>query len=223
MNSRELFNTKNRIKTIQGNGSKINLNISKIKSQKYLKKSITPRKNKKNDNYNNSRKKILEPFHQKRMPNFFINNNTLNNENYEQKISQDIFRTNTQNYYQNYNIKINDNILIETKDNNFALNKSTKLIKIENNIIKALNNMRIDIEKNNQKETNISPRNMINKKASCPNLVKIYKIKKSKNKKEARSSTIIQETNIFNTNFSFKGKFIHKRSKSLDFTKFRKK
>ena len=117
MNSR----TKNRRKTIQGNSSKLNLNISKIKLQSNLQKSISPRINLKNENNYNNRKKINVPFRQKR----------IEQKKLSKRFSQDILKANIQKYYQSYNLKTNDNIINERKDNSYTLNKSTQINKVE--------------------------------------------------------------------------------------------
>ena len=208
MNSR----TKKRRKTIQGNSSKLNLNISKIKLQSNLKKSISSRIYLKNENYYNSRKIIIIPFYQKR----------IEQKKLPKRFSQAFLKTNIQKYYQSYNLKANENIINEKKDISYTLNKSTQINKIEKKIKRALHNMRKDIENNTQIEKNIFPEILINKKISSPNLKAYYKIKKTK--KDLGGSSIIQGSNILNSNLSFREKYIHKRSKSYDFTEqFRKK
>ena len=202
MNESHSFSIKNRRKTFQENVAKIDLNISKVKYQGQDKPSLTPRQKRisnvnynaqKNKNPNNFRMKRIsvQPFRQNRLSNYSNYNYQFMNKSidYESlspaRKNQNfpiLTRTKTTDRFWFFTNQANQKINERRKDVNYALNKSKHLSKLENNIKKALNNMIIKIEKNNQNENTISPEKLMNKRTSNPNLKIFYKIKRTKNK-----------------------------------------
>jgi hypothetical protein len=126
-----------------------------------------------------------------------------------------------------FNFKAKDNIVKQgniENNNNYILNKSTRLNKIEKNIKNIINNMRKEIEKKEKishMTNTISPKIMRNKLTSSQNLKIIFKIKKNKKTKISKnknSSLLMKETDVLDYNGSFKKKFKRKRNKSFDYS-----
>ena len=225
---------------------KNNLNISKVNQQSQLYSSITPKRKRKSNvskisqrNRNNSfliskrkKKMSIQSQNQRHSSNFHIykyNNNNLDNDNIASKRrSQEVFESQTHKLFQLFNSKSKvHNIIKQEKkelkeiNNNYILNKSTRLNKIEKNIKKIINNFRKEIEKKNKisNMTNIfAPKMMKNKLSSSPNLKIFFKIKKEKTNKNKNISLLMKETKVLDFNGSFKKKFKRKRNKSFDYS-----
>ena len=175
----------------------------------------------------------VQPFRQNRLSNYSNYNYQFMNKSidYESlspaRKNQNfpiLTRTKTTDRFWFFTNQANQKINERRKDVNYALNKSKHLSKLENNIKKALNNMIIKIEKNNQNENTISPEKLINKRTSNPNLKIFYKIKRTKNKNvnnNLQGSFLIQETCVFDSDI--KKIFVKKRNKSLNLTEQNKK
>ena len=248
MNGRNSFNFHKR-KSVQINLRKNDLNISKINQQSKLNSSITSHRkrasnvskisNRKSNNnlfYSNNKKTSLHSQNHKHLLNSFIykyNNSTLDNENLDSKRrSLEVFESPTHKIFQMFNFKAKDNIVKQgniENNNNYILNKSTRLNKIEKNIKNIINNMRKEIEKKEKishMTNTISPKIMRNKLTSSQNLKIIFKIKKNKKTKISKnknSSLLMKETDVLDYNGSFKKKFKRKRNKSFDYSEQQKK
>jgi len=228
----------------QKNIPEIELNISKHPKRRY---SISPKsqkissvnnespRNKNNSFYINNmyKNKINEmPFATKRTSasqykkrKSFINSNVS-----PKRRSQEISQSKTQKFIQMYNLKIEKdkiqrrktivNMLTNTKDN-------IQLNKIENNIKKAINNMRKEIEKKKIKRMPFSMKaeNINNKIRSSPSLklISIKDKKKNKKKRNFKNSVLMKKINIYNQSFTSNKKIKKKRNKSFDYTLQQKK
>ena len=234
-------------KSVQLNINKIDLNTSKIKPQSKIKLSLSPRKKRKSDVSkgsqmkknnisifinNKKKKRSLNSSNQRRSSYIFqYRNSTLEYDNLlSKRRSQDIFETQTQKFFELYNLNKKSNIKLYDNINsdNYILNKSTQLNKIEKNIKKAINNMRIEIEKKTKfinTANTISPELVKNKLTSSPNLKIFFKTKKLKKRKRKnhQESLLMKETDVLNPNNSFKKGFNKKRNKSFDYMDENKK
>ena len=255
MNGNEFIREKNRRKTEQKKCPKINLDISKINKSKF-KFSISPRiKIKTNNNKNNLKNSEIKNFHYsnktvnkhkliqkhisiqssafKRQSMFNpIGKNIEDKKIDDKRYSLEIFQTKTKKFYQKYNLKINGRKSLpkinNNNNNNVDFTKS-QLNKIEDNIINAINNMRIKIEKQSKTPPQIT--NIIsaevtpNKLASSPNLKFIFKKKTKKSKKGVKkflqSSLLMKETRL--NDYSFKKNDKKKRNRSFDLSERAKK
>ena len=252
MNTLEFIN--NRKKSLQGNENKVELNFSKIKRQSRFDHTLSP-KNYRMSNFSkgspiiinnaehnfNKQKKISLPSDKRRGTYLYpFTVHTLEYDNFYSKRktrrSQELILTKTQKFFQNDNS--------EENNMNIELNKSAiHLNQIEKNIKKAINNMKLEIEKKAKefKMVNTASPNVVrNKLTSSPNLNILYKIKKPKRKKTKnrnrkkinfKGSFLAQETYAIDDN-SFTKEIYKKRNKSFDYNgqykkkilnKFRKK
>ena len=133
-------------------------------------------------------------------------------------------RRNSINFGKENNSKNRRKSLFKIKNVHFIDNSNDKFNSIENNIKQVLNNMKIEIKK--EEEAIIVPPIKQMRKTSTPN-IKFYcpktKSKKSRKRSMRSSSSFIEEYNCNEMNFSFKEKKIKKRSNSFDLNELTKK
>ena len=243
MNSNKSSNNKVGIKNKHVDMPEIEFNISKIK---HLKKkfSSSPKLHKiysvndspkiKNNSFyfnNMYKNKVNEiSFYTKRTSNSQFKNRNSSSNNYisPKTLSQENTDRKKQQFMQIYNLKFEKdkiqrkntivNMLINTKDN-------IKLNKIENNIKKAINNMRKKIEKTKTKRmsNNQITENIKNKLRSSPSLkfIKIKSIQKNKKKRKSENSFLMK--NIYNKSFTSNKIISKKRKISFDYSLQQKK
>ena len=239
MNGLVPLEKKSKRKSVQLNIHKIELNTSKINPKTKMKLSLSPRKKRKSDVnkgtqkkknsislfYNNQKKKkSIHSSNQRRSSYIYqYRNSTLEHDNIlTKRRSQEIFETQTQKFFEYYNLNKNSNKSLFNNDN-YILNKSTRLNKIEKDIKNIINNMRIEIEKKSKlinTANTITPEHIINKLTSSPDLKLFFKIKKHKKRKSRKhqESLLMKETAVLNSNDSFKKRFNKKRNKSFDYS-----
>ena len=243
MNSNKSSNNKVGIKNKHVDTPEIEFNISKIK---HLKKkfSSSPKLHKiysvndspkiKNNSFyfnNMYKNKVNEiSFYTKRTSNSQFKNRNSSSNNYisPKTLSQENTDRKKQQFMQIYNLKFEKdkiqrkntivNMLINTKDN-------IKLNKIENNIKKAINNMRKKIEKTKTKRmsNNQITEKIKNKLRSSPSLkfIKIKSIQKNKKKRKSENSFLMK--NIYNKSFTSNKIISKKRKISFDYSLQQKK
>ena len=251
MNVYDSFRNRNRRKTMQNKKSKIDCNIPKLNnlSRNSINSTkikdlnnfiIQNNKNKNNINSNHiintKQKKSLDnnPLNLRKIISDKISyNNPINNKiNYNngndpQRHSMEIFQTKTKKFFEKHNINKKNGLDYRIS---FNYPKNTPTIKrlnsIENNIKKAINNMRIQIE-NNGKESQITT-DILGKlkksRLSSPNLNIVFLKKKEKKKKGKNlQKSLIEEIHVSDIDSSFqKESFIH-RAKSYDLSEYSKK
>ena len=259
MNVYEPIRNKNRRKTEERKLPKIELNISKINQSKLKHSITPRKKRKSNNSRNiqtNLKNINIHPLIKKKLIRNHISTKSLgfrsnsvynsflkgNDENFKNKNdnnkvessrrhSLEIVQMKTKKFFRKYSLKINENKEYKKTSHDLEENPLSKvqLNLLENNIKNALNNMRIQIEKNNQisiGESTITPATKFNKLTSSPNLKFLFLKKKnkkgsSKAKKYLQSSVLMKETCI--DDFSFKKNIKNKRSRSLEFNEKTKK
>ena len=206
----ELNNPLIRRKTGQQNKYKNKLNISKVKEFKH---SITiakpnPKNKKKNSIKRNS---ILNAFRSslKDSPTYL---------NDSRNVSLQFSKAKTQRYIDKTVLPNED--IFDIKNNIISSVSSTKLNKIEINIKQKLNNMKVEIEKNNK---NLLPPKLM---SISPDKINILKLKLSslkkvnkKKKKSSRKSVLIEDA-YFES--GVEGGINKKRSKSFSITENKK-
>ena len=236
----QIIRNKKRRKSEQGRKSKSNLNFSQIRNNK-LKYTITSTKMNYNENNNIITNNNLNDFfmsdkNQKNLPenpsdykaislkkmSYYnpMNNKVIIYNNFAPKRNQ---KKLTQTNIQSFLNKLKMNQLNRKKSYNYKNNYSSieRLNSIEKNIKDAINNMKIEIEKEDKDikiSSTLSPKLDKNKKTFSPTLKLHYLKKKSKrstNKKLQLSFN--EESNKKNNDFSFKKCFSNKRSKSFNF------
>ena len=246
MNDIKYIRNKIRRKTEQRKQTKIEFDFSKEKLSKMNYCNSQRNKRKSNNNsknisskqiyHYNNQNKLYENDISMRLSRYGRSNfnafrkSIENNNNYcSKRKSLELIQTKkTKKFYQKYNLKVNGKKIFNKNSPREAMARLSnyELNKLEHNIKNALNNMRIEIEKQAQIKENvntISPRNQKkNKLTSSPDLKFFFKKKKVKNsKKNLQSSLLLKETHI--TDYSFKSEDKKKRNRSLDLSEKAKK
>ena len=244
MNNREIIIQKNRRKSVESIISpKIDLSFSSALKLKVAKEklSISARNNnnnKNNLNKNNNRKrskirhKTVKNDNQKgflfHKP-FQMNIPEMKKDNIKRRNSVELLQTKkTKKFFERYSLMEGENKRGRINNNDYYINYlehsiNSSMSQLENNIKKVLNNMRIEIEKEEEENFSPSPKKIKNKLLSTPNL-KIFFIKKKKKKKNNFNNSIIYKNNLINDlNLSIINDFNIKKSNSYYLSEVSKK
>ena len=227
-----------RRKTEQGKDPKINLNISKIRNPS-IKYSISANKpNNKNikilltkkskmSHHSQQKKKLKhKPIYNQssssKLVSYYnpINNKIIDYKNLDSKrYPYELLKTKTEKLFKTNILKIN-NENNSSKRKSIMINNSTNssLNEIEKNIKKALNNMKIEIEKKSKEFNSISPKIIRSRQVSSPSLKIFFKKKKIKKKYKNNLHTSLFEEEIVYGAYESLKKLNKKRNKSFDFT-----